>query len=198
MKIFLGSTNAIQRDQATRWLRNERTLRDLEAFGRRNERELGECFIFLEVGFPQFDPKSRNKQIDLIISFDERIAIFELKRGDFGKLNAREAVEQMDGQEKTFKGLLRKGKLALPFSRILFCPQLSAEQLLSLREKVAGVQDFQHIQIAGSREELRRRTENEGPLHIISVLESSLFFDEIKPSTSERKAQQFIASVLME
>lgn len=188
MKFFIGGNNAVSRKHATDWWRQTAVLADLENWARQKELEWGECFLFIEVTLPQSTPKNTRHSVDLMVAFDERAALCEMKRSGPRGLDVADVIHQINSQEEAFENVLRRVGFGTTFARILFLPALGADQLKAVSTQVSDIHNQPHIFVAGADEEFKYRPGRQ--YHLVDVLNACFTSRTVGRSAGSSKGVQ--------
>ena len=180
MKISISASDITQLQHAHDWgeLLSTQVFAELERWLVSKEAEWGKAHVFLEAVMPRgTHPQSkRNNQFDLLICFDDRIALCEMKRGlaAFNKLP--DAVAQIDGQNKWMQSVLRDYQYDdRALSLFLFCPHLTLDQLGKVRWQIVNVHSRHDIWAISSQAETRgQRDDERRSYYICEALEQRL------------------------
>lgn len=180
MLIYIGA-NTENLSEAQKWLLAPGVS---EAFARvvawavekETKEHWGECALFVEVVCRCRQPDEQHPQIDLLISFGNRIAICEVKKGpvpDTKKIMA--GVSQVGNQRMIVQRRLRENGFDLkpPPAVILFFPLLKESEVRQVN-KILNNQGAWHVRAAGAVE---------GPLDLVAVLNNRLAEAQWTPSS---------------
>jgi hypothetical protein len=196
MKFYIGDNNAKSLKHAADWIRVKDILGALETWGRKQESAWGECCIFLETTLPQANRRNTRHSVDLLVAFDDRAAICEMKRGGAPTIDVRDLVNQVCGQEEAFEALLRRRSYGSTFGRVVFCPAMGSDALIALRKQIANEQNQPHFFVAGGLEQLRAPARDGTKYHLIDVFDVCLRTRVIDRSANLPGVQHYIERTL--
>ncbi len=196
MKVLVGANDPLQCKHGTDWLEYHSTLKELERWATQQEGTWGECFIFLEITLPAPQSGKVNNQLDLIVCFDSRAVICEMKRSPYRRLDVPAVLSQLEGQERTFKEFVKREKHGGDFSQVLFLPEFGRSEMALLYRRLLHVHSRHHIQIAGCRSELWDRADDGHLYHVIDVLDRCLSRRELDRHNDHSPLQEHLRMFL--
>lgn len=194
MKVFLGANTVKQPIEARNWVTElgyHSVFSDLEKWALSKEAEWGDCFIFIEVSLPQAAGyHGKHNQIDILITFRERIAICELKQyHSLYGINLKDRYEQIDGQNRWLKALIIEGNYTPRFMNpFLFFSKLKRAHIEEVRARLVNEFSAHHVWVVGALPELKQHRNSKDSsyyLYLPEALDRRLYVPSISTISQE-------------
>jgi energy-coupling factor transporter ATP-binding protein EcfA2 len=179
VKVFLQANDIDQLRRAASWesLLETGGLRDLEAWCRSKEKTWGDAHLYVEAVVPRGKHgSSRKNQIDLLLSFRDRMACCEMKgHNRVAREWVANACSQIRQQHDWMNQLFREHRYDEDgLQMFLFCPNLDVIGLQAVRQRFRDLHSAPHIWVAGTRDELRGEIGDRRPYYLAEALDQNL------------------------
>ena len=180
MKVLLGANDRQQLCELQSWsdLLISQCLSDLQHWIVSKEKTWGQAHVFIETVMPRGNqPSGHNNQFDLLICFDARVAICEMKRHPIAaQVRLKDAIFQINGQLRWLQNLLKsEGYDDTGICPMLFYPCLEESQLQIVRRRLRDLHSAWHIWAVGAHPDMRGKFDEESrPYYLCEALEQRL------------------------
>lgn len=153
MRVLVAASRVSQPVEARRWVLelSNQVFRAWERWLQKQESAWGECFLFFEptLPIPKFGRPNSHNQVDLLLAFNDRLALFEVKSDrERRTLRLPKIVDQINGQIAWLQGLLNDGNYGVTpgsFSKYLFLSRQSHAAAEELRRELIERHSAPHI-----------------------------------------------------
>lgn len=180
-------------------LLNSRGLLDLEAWCCSREKDWGDAHVYVEVVMPRGKyHSSRKNQIDLLLSFRDRIACCEMKgHNRVSRDWVADACSQIREQHRWMEQLFRENRYDKDGLRmLLFCPNLDFFGLQTVQTHLRDLHSAPHIWVAGIRDELRGNTCDRRPCYLPDALDRNLSEHSSRLGPTDQSLTEFLVDLM--